>query len=802
MKGKVKTLMFNDLVGYNSDMAVYPVTSVLGVLDEDNTNLKTIIANLKEEIKNKADSTTSSSITTSFVPVIIRTSLANPSTPTGGSYNYATKTLTPPTGWEEGGITSTTTYLCIGVANSDTSVISWSGPYSSASLKGEKGDKGDKGDTGATGPAGSSGSGSSSGSTSSDEVGICMAYTHATSLPEKPEGGTYNASDKSFTVVPSTWKTSTDGLEKPIYVSIGIGHSKDSSIDWQTPFLLFSNTSDLPFNEVPQSNYATTFCYVQSTETLTVAPTGGSYNFDTGNLTEAPTSKEGQKTISWKTDKSSLTPPYYMSIGTVKRDANEGTTTITWSAPIYLTSADSLSQGSTPGTDNLTEIHVVIAYQNSTTTPTAPKATEGSVDFTTDPYTVTAPSGWFVEEDDDHKITDDTWCIIKKFQYKKNDDGTNAYATSNNSIEWSTPEKVSEATLSLSKKELDLVVGKMSVTANELETAVDSWMVTADNTSLVAKKVQITADNVSLVAGAIVTQCKTDTTLADTIISNSQYRSDFTTNAAGAIVTAITQDKDGLLKAFAENVVLQAKNAGNGEGSYIQLLAESASGLVASQLSVGTNAEGEGFIKAVAQKIDLFGLLKTNTIWVGGKVEGSDKDYEASSCFCTDGSGFVANGNIYWDKEGTLLLKGKSMHAIETIEITSIPTSIDKIPVINASTTIYTMHYIKNSIPASSSSAIVMNSFLFISGYEVGAVVKLIVYNENTGTQVLLGSNEGKNFKYMYKNGTSFKNVNTSSSSISELNGIMMTDGYYELVAIGNDTWCLTSGYSSYGSQG
>lgn len=801
MKGKVKTLMFNDLVGYNSDMAVYPVTSVLGVLDEDNTNLKTIIANLKEEIKNKADSTTSSSTTTNFVPVIIRTSLANPSTPTGGSYNYATKTLTPPTGWEEGGITSTTTYLCIGIANSDTSVISWSGPYSSASLKGEKGDKGDKGDTGATGPAGSSsgsgssGSGSGSGNTSSDEVGICMAYTHATSLPEKPWGGTYNASDKSFTVVPSTWKTSTDGLEKPIYVSIGIGHSKDSSIDWQTPFLLFSNTSDLPFDEVPQSNYATTFCYVQSTETLTVAPTGGSYDFDTGNLTEAPTSKEGQTTISWKRDKSSLTPPYYMSIGTVKRDANEGTTTITWSAPIYLTSADSLSQGSTPGTDNLTEIHVVIAYQNNTATPTAPKATEGSVDFTTDPYTVTAPSGWFVEEDDDHKITNDTWCTIKKFQYKKNDDGTNAYATSNNSVEWSTPEKVSEATLSLSKKELDLVVGKMSVTANELETAVQNWMVTVDNVSLVAKKVQITADNVSLVAGSIVTQCKTDTTLADTIISNSQYKAEFTENAAGAIVTAITQDKDGLLKAFAENVVFQAKNAGNGKGSYIQLLAESASGQVAAQLSVGTNAEGAGFIKAVAQEIDLFGLLKTNTIWVGGKVEGSDKDYEASSCFCTDGSGFVANGNIYWDKKGTLLLKGKAMHALETIEITSITSNVDAIPVINATTTPYTMHYIKNSIPASSSSAIVNYAILFISGYEVGAVVKLIVQNVNSNTQILLGSDEGKLFKYMYKNGTSFKDVNTSSSSA--INGIALSDGYYELVAIGDDTWCLAVGYGS-----
>ena len=43
MKGKLRTLMSRELVGGNDDQAVYPITSILGVIGEDDTDLKTII---------------------------------------------------------------------------------------------------------------------------------------------------------------------------------------------------------------------------------------------------------------------------------------------------------------------------------------------------------------------------------------------------------------------------------------------------------------------------------------------------------------------------------------------------------------------------------------------------------------------------------------------------------------------------------------------------------------------------------------------------------------------------------------
>lgn len=799
MKGKVKTLLFNDLVGYNTDMAVYPVTSVLGVFDENNTDLKTIIANLKKAIENKADSSTVST-STNFTPVLIsqESSTGNPGTPTGGKYNYATKTLTPPDGWTEGGTISTTNYLCMGVANSDTSAITWSEPYNSLTIKGDKGDKGDQGEKGEKGDKGDAGSGGST--TITENVGICYAYRHATSLPDKPTGGTYNASTKTFTVLPSEyWKTSTQGLERPIYMSIGTGHS-DGSIEWQTPFLIYSNTSEV-FDDVPQSNYATTFCYKESSKTLLTAPTGGTYDFDKGELTEPPSG-------GWVVSKNNLSAPYYMSIGNVKRDATTNTITIRWSVPIYLTSKDSLSQGETPGSDNLVKAHVVIAYQNKSTTPSTPAATEGSVDFTKDPYTVTPPSGWFITEDDTNKITDDTWCTIKAFYYKEDSDGNNAYAADNNTRAWSDPVKSSEAKVSLSKAELDLVVGKMSITANEIKTAVGTWVMDAEYIKTVAEKISTTTDFYSLVAGKINIQSLDYNLIATNIITVSDGIIDtITTNAAGEIVTEIKQDKDGLLGLFAEKVVLKATNQGNGKGSYIQLLAESASGQVAAQLCVGTNAEGSSFIKAVAKEVNILGLLKTQDISIGN----------GKSYFYADGSGWIANKNIRWDTDGNLTIKGEGVigDVIKDISLTAdngygykITTDTEgtkttTMVTIDA-TEGYSLYNITNTkggtSTATDSTAMAASiGFIFIEGCSLGKRIKLIVNNTATVGSVLMGSNEGATFVYTSKAGDKFKTIQGGTSGA--LNGIQLYDGYYELVGIGEKKWMLAVGYGSYYSS-
>lgn len=795
MKGKVKTLLFNDLVGYNTDMAVYPVTSVLGVFDENNTDLKTIIANLKKAIENKADSSTVST-STNFTPVLIsqESTTGNPGTPTGGKYNYATKTLTPPDGWTEGGTISTTNYLCMGVANSDTSAVTWSEPYNSLTIKGDKGDKGDQGEKGEKGDKGDAGSGGST--TIIENVGICYVYRHATSLPDKPTGGTYNASTKTITVLPSDWKASTQGLERPIYMSIGTGHS-DGSIEWQTPFLIYSNTSEV-FDDVPQSNYATTFCYKESSETLLTAPTGGTYDFDKGELTEPPSG-------GWVVSKNNLSAPYYMSIGNVKRDATTNTITIKWSVPIYLTSKDSLNQGETPGSDSLVKAHVVIAYQNKSTTPSTPSATEGNVDFTKDPYTVTPPSGWFITEDDTNKITDDTWCTIKAFYYKEDSDGNNAYAADNNTRAWSDPVKSSEAKVSLSKAELDLVVGKMSITANEIKTAVGNWVMDAEYIKTVAKSISTTTDFYSLVAGNINIQSLNYNLIASNIVTLSDGIIDnITQNAAGEIVTEIKQDKDGFLGLFATNFVASVKQDGTGKDSAISLIAQNVSGQVAAQLSVGTNDEGASFIEAVADKVNILGLLKTKDITVGNDT----------SHFKADGSGDVASGNIKWDTAGNLAIKGEGVigDVIKDISLTAdngygykVTTDTEgnktETYVTIDVTEGYSLYNITNtkggtSTATDSTTMAAYMGLIFIEGCSLGKRIKLIVSNTATVGSVLMGSTEGATFVYTSKAGDKFKTVQGGTSGA--LNGIQLYDGYYELVGIGEKKWLLAVGYSSY----
>ncbi len=425
---------------------------------------------------------------------------------------------------------------------------------------------------------------------------------------------------------------------------------------------------------------------------------------------------------------------------------------------------------------------MVIAYQNASNTPDTPAATEGSVDFTTDPYTVTAPTGWFITADDTHKITDDTWCTIKAFYYKKNSDGNNAYAADNNTRVWSDPVKSSEAKVSLTKEELDLVVGKISVTANEIKTVVGNYVLDADYISTVAKQTTTVTDFYSMVAGHVNIQSLDYKVIADKITEVTGVKDTVIMNAAGDIVAEVKANTDGLLEALAKNIVLKAKDDGNGEGSYIQLLAESASGQVAAQLSVGTNSEGASFISAVADKINIKGVLQTQDIYIGGNE---------NSYFASDGSGYVANKNIKWDKDGNVVVKGKFQQSYGSVELTSLNSyGTNGSIIIDATESLYTIHNIENYCVTSGMVGIVM-----LSGYQLGATVKLIVQNINNNTHVLLGSTEGKSFKYLKKNDSLFTSVDTSSSSA--VTGIALNDGYYELVAIGDDTWMLIVGYGA-----
>lgn len=694
--------MSRELVGDSSNQAVYPITSVSGVFDENNKDLKTILIDLKKSIDSKADGSTPTS--TNFIPVVIsQQNVSKPSMPTGGSYDYLTKTLTPPNGWTEGGTISTNTYISMGVANADTKTVKWSEPYNSLSIKGDKGDKGEKGEKGDKGDKGDTGSGGGT----TDEVVMLFAYKHSDSKPNAPTNASYDSSTKKLTLT-GGWQDTTSGLEKPIYLSIGTWHSKDSSIEWQDPFLVFGDTNDLPFDDVPQSNYATTFCYKDGDVVQTEAPKGGTYNWENHHLDTPP---DG-----WENSKEAVTAPFYMSIGNVKKDKDTGNTTIDWSLPIYLISKDSLNQGPTPGTDNLVVSHVVMCYQNSSSTPATPSASDGSVDFTQDPYVVTPPSGWKLGDDESITITDDTWVTIKAFYYKADDSGTNIYEAENNTRTWSDPVHHKDAVVTLSKEELDLVVGKMSITANEIKAAAKKVVIEVKTLDEIATHITSKSDFYSQVAGEINIQALNYKAIADNItIVGSQSFNTLIQSTTGEVIAGLKADKDGMMEAFAQNLILKAKEDANSDskGSVVQLLAEKTSGEVAAQLAVGINTKtGKSYIKEIADNIDVTsekykltvanaikgnfatyiaepgvvstivgsinddgtgtglisqikqtpslidliakninieGTLTTKDIYIGGKK---------NSVFNADGSGYVANKNISWDKEGNTTIKG------------------------------------------------------------------------------------------------------------------------------------------------
>lgn len=581
--------MSRELVGDSSNQAVYPITSVSGVFDENNKDLKTILTDLKKSIDSKADGSTPTS--TNFIPVVIsQQNVSKPSMPTGGSYDYSTKTLTPPNGWVEGGTISTNTYISMGVANADTRAVKWSEPYNSLSIKGDKGEKGDKGDKGDTGSGGGT-------TEPANETIMVFAYKHSDVKPSKPEGASYNVDTNILTLGTDGWVNTASGLEKPVYMCIGVWRRKDNSIEWQEPFLAIGQVSDIQFDDVIQSDYATTYCYIKS-DTVPETPIGGTYSFEKNVLTKAPTTP-----AVWSVDRKDMTPPLYMSIGYVERDKEGNVKPINWSSPILIANADGLGPGPTPGTDNLVVSHVVMCYQNNNSQPTAPESTEGSVNFTTKPYTVTPPSGWKLGDDDSITITDDTWVTIKAFYYKADDNGANIYETENSTRIWSTPVKHKDAMLSLSKEELDLVVGKMSITSNEIKTAVSNFLLEGDNLETMAHKLSFSTNSLKIIGGAVQLDADKLEVVANKIVENSNYRQEATFNAAGELVSAIKQDETGLMTMFSKNFVNVVKEDEKGEGGIIQLMVENSKGEVVAEIMTGKNDKGS-YIKQLADNID------------------------------------------------------------------------------------------------------------------------------------------------------------------------------------------------------
>lgn len=150
-----------------------------------------------------------------------------PAAPSGGSFNFNTSTLTPPTGWvtSQPSTTTTPTYACeFTFSGSPTATVTagtWSTPYIDA----------------VAGAAGSNG----------ESVLVLEIYLQAGSAPSTPTGGSYTFSTDSFTAPSGGWsRTMPASSTTPTYRSAcrfatSTPASPVAAGTWSTPVIVAQN---------------------------------------------------------------------------------------------------------------------------------------------------------------------------------------------------------------------------------------------------------------------------------------------------------------------------------------------------------------------------------------------------------------------------------------------------------------------------------------------------------------------------------------------------------------------------------
>jgi hypothetical protein len=146
---------------------------------------------------------------------------STPSTPTGGSYNFTTQTLTAPTSWfsyvpsgTDPVYTSRSVASIQGTTGTDSS-LTWSSP----TLSFQNGATGSTGPTGITGPTGASITGPTG------QAGLQVArpavYQWALSTPSISGSSTYTWATASYAGPGGGWSTTITGIcETPPYVPV------------------------------------------------------------------------------------------------------------------------------------------------------------------------------------------------------------------------------------------------------------------------------------------------------------------------------------------------------------------------------------------------------------------------------------------------------------------------------------------------------------------------------------------------------------------------------------------------------
>ena len=211
------------------------------------------------------DGDTGKSVYTPFV--FRRKSGTAPSRPSGGTFNFGTNDLTPPTDWYEGIPTGTDpVYSCHFTfsINGDTGTVT-AGQWSPPVISNENGQDG-------------------------VSTFTYSVYKRDTTTPSKPTNGSYNFTENSITAptTPATWYEYIPTGTDPVYVSIAKAQitgptGTDSSIVYQNPTLAFENGESITGETGPRN--ASGYVYYSLSQTNAPnSPTATDYDFDTGSF--------------------------------------------------------------------------------------------------------------------------------------------------------------------------------------------------------------------------------------------------------------------------------------------------------------------------------------------------------------------------------------------------------------------------------------------------------------------------------------------------------------------------------------
>ncbi|WP_194745717.1 hypothetical protein [Thermaurantiacus tibetensis] len=297
--------------------------------------------------------------------LIWRRSATPPGTPSGGSFDFGTGVLTPPTGWSASipATDGNPAYASRGQASisgpTGVATPSWAAPTRAI-------EDGAPGATGPQGPQGPQGVPGQHG-TSVAEVNV---YRRASSQPATPSGGSFDFSTATLTA-PSGWSVSIPSGSDPVWVSRGVAVTNTpggSDVpDWSTPARAFEDGSavDAIFRRA-------------TSQPATPSPSSGVPSGWYSSIADVPS---GAGTI-------------WTSFGTRASPALDWV----WETPVRIEGIDGATgpqgpQGpqGVPGQHG-TSVAEVNVYRRASSQPATPSG--GSFDFST--ATLTAPSGWSV----------------------------------------------------------------------------------------------------------------------------------------------------------------------------------------------------------------------------------------------------------------------------------------------------------------------------------------------------------------------------------------------------------------------